>query len=55
MNDAILLPEMIESGLEALSQSREEELSPTQLVIEVYLAMEGARQIVLMRHGSTVH
>lgn len=55
MNDAVVLPEMLEMGLEALSQATDANLTPSQTVIEVYLAMEGARQIFLMRQGSTVH
>lgn len=55
MSDAIILPEMLEMGVQAFTESREQELTPAQTVIEVYLAMEGMRQVVMMRSSGALH
>lgn len=49
MEQTVLLPEMLEAGLEALTQSRDGGLGPQETIVEIYLAMEGMRQIVKMR------
>lgn len=56
MNQFLILPEMLEAGEQALAESRAMELPERQMLCEIYLAMEGMKEIVIARaNGMAVH
>lgn len=52
-----ILPEMLEAGQAALQESRAQNLSDLQMLVDIYLAMEGMKIIIAMRerYGSVLH
>jgi hypothetical protein len=46
---------MLEAGMEALLESRARDFKDKDIVLAVYLAMEGIREIRAMRTEGTVH
>jgi hypothetical protein len=52
IREVVLLPEMLQAGLEALEESRERGTSQEDAVIAVYLAMRGIEEIAVMREAS---
>ena len=51
MNSTLILPEMLEAGMAAYTESQQADLPPLEMLVEIYLAMEGMRQIVKMRNA----
>ena len=52
--DVMILPEMLEAGMQALEESSGH--TPADTCIAVFLAMEAIRQIAIMRQaGESVH
>ena len=56
MRTAVLLPEMIQAGVEAYSECRARQYESYDIVIAIYLSMEAIREISDMRKQyETVH
>ena len=56
MSEFVIFPEMLEAGIEALNESMERELRDDQIVITVYLAMQGILEMKTLRGESeSVH
>lgn len=49
MNETVILPEMLQAGLEALAECKKRKFNARDTVIDVYLAMEAIREIAAMR------
>ncbi len=52
MTEILMLPEMLEAGIEALLESRQRQLDEKNTCIAIYLAMEGIKAIAFMREDS---
>lgn len=56
MSEVLLLPEMLQAGVEALTESRERGLGDDDLCVAVFLAMRAIEEIAVMRQASrSVH
>lgn len=55
MAEVVLLPEMLEAGLEALMEGRKREMSDEDVCIAVFLAMRAIEEIYAMRLERVVH
>ena len=56
MNEVVILPEMLEAGVEAVLECRKLKQPDHDLVIAVYLAMRGIEEIAVMRaDNKSVH
>jgi len=53
--ELVIFPEMIDAGIEQLDECRDKGLSEEQIVISVYLAMEGIREIRTMPANGKIH
>lgn len=49
MNEAVILPEMLEAGTEALTEAKQKQFSPHETVVTIYLAMRAIEEIASMR------
>ena len=57
MSQLVIFPEMLEAGVEALTECRYKSIGSEDTVISVYLAMEAIKQIAIMRrkHEEQLH
>jgi hypothetical protein len=55
VSEIFIWPEMLEAGIEALIEGRSRDFKDEDVVLAVYLAMEGIREIRAMRTEGTVH
>jgi hypothetical protein len=56
VNEVVILPEMLEAGVEAADECKKRKLATHDMVIAVYLAMRGIEEIAVMRADSrSVH
>jgi hypothetical protein len=56
VNETVILPEMLEAGVEALTECRKRKLGDLDVAIAVYLAMRAIEEIATMRAESrSVH
>lgn len=52
MREVVLLPEMLQAGLETLEECRERHVTDHDLIVAIYLAMRGIEEIAVMREAS---
>ena len=50
IREVVLLPEMLEAGIEALEEWKSD--SPEKLVVHIYLAMRGIEEVAFMREAN---
>lgn len=55
MSETVLLPEMLEAGVEALVESRIRNLSDLNTCVAVFLAMRAIEQIAVMQDNGSIH
>ena len=55
MNEVVIIPEMVESGVEVMEECAQNDKTPHDTVIAVYLAMRAIEQIVWLRTNSAIH
>jgi hypothetical protein len=55
VNEILILPEMLEAGVEALTEARSQGLADHETAAALYLAMEAVREIFVMRNNGMVH
>lgn len=55
MNDSVILPVMIEAGEEALAICEEAGADRKTTAIEIYMAMESIRRMVLLEPTGSLH
>lgn len=55
MSEAVIFPEMLQAGVEAMAECRSRKLTQYETVIAVYLAMKAVEEIAIMRGEETLH
>lgn len=55
MTDAVLLPEMVEAGLEAMLEGERQGLDPYQKVVVVWMAMKAIEAMSEIKIQETLH
>ena len=53
--EAVIFPEMLQAGVEAMAECKSRNLTPYETAIAVYLAMRAVEEIAAMRGQETVH
>ena len=53
--EVVILPEMLEAGVEALVEARHKELGDLDTAVAVFLAMRAIEAIAVMRENGTLH
>lgn len=55
MSEVLILPEMLEAGIEAMKECRDAQRGDEATVIEIFLAMESTRELAIMRRDGAIH
>lgn len=54
MSELTIFPEMLQAGMEAIAECREQKLDDQDTAVSVYLAMQGIYEIRMMRGNDEV-
>lgn len=55
MSEIVILDEMLEAGIEALLECQGRPLTASEVVIQVYSAMEAVKAVAIMNADKSVH
>lgn len=55
MSEVVILDEMLEAGLEALTESQHRDLDPQNTVIAVYLSMRALEEMIVLKGEGGIH
>jgi hypothetical protein len=55
VSEAVIWPEMLEAGVEALTESRIRGLTDLNTCVAVFLAMRAIEQIAVMQDNGSIH